>query len=256
MATADSSTDSVVNSYCCQRSACNRCFTITLLMLGYDVNLPASRLRHRGKEPNVLRSQDLLDIAARLTKAARLRQRTYGIDEQTYQAMLMDQGGTCALCQKVETRMANGIISPLSVDHDHTTGAVRKLLCGRCNRILGFIEPQEADWFSRTKAYLEEHGAWKKPPPAALPTTILLARDEIHEAAMSGVDSLQSIMAHTLPSMVPSERDQGLVMILKREIAHDELTLAMLEVQDAVSALMHLSKADHNPSIVTFVPSD
>lgn len=55
--------------------------------------------------------------------------RTYGIDFNTYQAMFSGQNGHCAICQDQMT-------SPC-VDHCHVTGNVRKLLCRKCNTLLG-----------------------------------------------------------------------------------------------------------------------
>jgi hypothetical protein len=62
----------------------------------------------------------------------------YGIDIVEYQRMLVDQKGVCAICEKPETRVENGVIRMLSVDHNHTTGAVRGLLCSGCNLAIGY----------------------------------------------------------------------------------------------------------------------
>ena len=86
----------------------------------------------------------LADFAGRTGKRARTtfrcndcmrqndRQRhladTYGLRETDVQAMLASQGGLCAICRT----------SPaVHIDHDHATGAVRGMLCFRCNAALG-----------------------------------------------------------------------------------------------------------------------
>lgn len=46
------------------------------------------------------------------------------------------QGGMCYACQQPEPVKGRR----LSVDHNHTTGEVRGLLCSRCNPILGKLE--------------------------------------------------------------------------------------------------------------------
>lgn len=68
----------------------------------------------------------------------------YGLTEEAYDAMLKGQGGVCAICGKVETAVCNGTPASLSVDHDHDTGAIRGLLCIRCNRSLHDVPWHEA----------------------------------------------------------------------------------------------------------------
>lgn len=56
--------------------------------------------------------------------------KTYGITGDDYEALLRRQGGKCAICR------ARPKSKRLAVDHNHTTGAVRGLLCSRCNHDL------------------------------------------------------------------------------------------------------------------------
>jgi hypothetical protein len=65
------------------------------------------------------------------------RKYKYGISQQDYEQMLFMQNSVCAICGKPETRTFNGKISPLAVDHNHETGAIRGLLCNLCNASLG-----------------------------------------------------------------------------------------------------------------------
>jgi hypothetical protein len=54
--------------------------------------------------------------------------RRYGITAEDADAMLLAQGGVCAICRAAPAA---------HVDHDHATGAVRALLCFNCNGGLG-----------------------------------------------------------------------------------------------------------------------
>lgn len=71
----------------------------------------------------------------------RLRKR-HGITLDEYNVMLARQNGRCGLCGDVEhaVEQSNGLVRNLAVDHDHTTGATRSLLCSKCNLGLGLFE--------------------------------------------------------------------------------------------------------------------
>ena len=58
-------------------------------------------------------------------------ERTYGITDDQFCRMVVDQRGLCAICHLEPSERG------LVVDHDHDTGRVRGLLCDRCNRALG-----------------------------------------------------------------------------------------------------------------------
>ena len=66
--------------------------------------------------------------------------RDFGISIDQYNQMLASQGGLCAVCKKPEYyKHQSGKTKSLSVDHCHTTGKVRGLLCGDCNRAIGLL---------------------------------------------------------------------------------------------------------------------
>jgi hypothetical protein len=58
----------------------------------------------------------------------------YGLTPPQYDALLNSQGGVCAICHLPPVRKR------LSVDHDHTSGKVRGLLCFTCNAVTGHCE--------------------------------------------------------------------------------------------------------------------
>ncbi len=80
------------------------------------------------------------DQARRNTRHLALR-KNYGISLEDYEGMLASQGGRCAICGRSDPgdqRRRN-----FAVDHDHTSGRVRGLLCGLCNTGLGQLQDSE-----------------------------------------------------------------------------------------------------------------
>lgn len=81
--------------------------------------------------------------------------RKYGITVGIYQWLLAQHDGRCWLCGELETwigpKNISGLPNLLSVDHDHQCSrhppkracphCIRGLLCNRCNRALGVMEP-------------------------------------------------------------------------------------------------------------------
>ena len=65
------------------------------------------------------------------------RERKFGITRQEYADLYLAQNGVCAICCQPETATRNGKIKALAVDHCHTTGTVRGLLCAECNIGIG-----------------------------------------------------------------------------------------------------------------------
>ncbi len=77
----------------------------------------------------------------------------FGITLVEYEQMLADQDYKCAICK----RPAGYEGKDLAVDHDHETGSVRGLLCGKCNPMIGFSGDSIAT-LAAAIAYLSERG--------------------------------------------------------------------------------------------------
>ncbi len=60
----------------------------------------------------------------------------YGLTVEQYDAILIEQNYVCAICGKPEKSSLKKV---LSIDHDHTNGKVRGLLCDTCNTGLGYF---------------------------------------------------------------------------------------------------------------------
>lgn len=94
----------------------------------------AANNRRYQNAPELFKSQDL--------------KRKYGITLADYQKLEQVQNFVCAICFKPKGKRA------LAVDHNHTTGKVRGLLCSPCNTGLG--------QFCDNKALLERASEYLK----------------------------------------------------------------------------------------------
>lgn len=81
--------------------------------------------------------------------------RAYGLTPEAYDQLLREQDGACAICGQAETFVdpRTAETRRLAVDHCHTTGRVRGLLCGRCNRSIGLLG-DSAETLEKAAAYL------------------------------------------------------------------------------------------------------
>lgn len=62
------------------------------------------------------------------------RIRSYGISVEEHQYLLEKQGHVCCICGGQNKSKS------LDIDHDHKTGKVRGLLCGKCNTAIGLLQ--------------------------------------------------------------------------------------------------------------------
>lgn len=60
----------------------------------------------------------------------------FGIDLEAYNKMFQSQNGLCKICYTHQSQLKRR----LNVDHCHTTGKIRSLLCDDCNKALGFAK--------------------------------------------------------------------------------------------------------------------
>lgn len=81
---------------------------------------------------------------------AQLLANRYGMTLDEYRDRVDAQGGRCAICGDEPER------GRLHVDHNHTTGAVRDLLCRPCNHALGNAK-DDPNRLRVMIAYLERH---------------------------------------------------------------------------------------------------
>lgn len=77
----------------------------------------------------------------RVGKARGYTRKAGNVPQAVVDRMLAEQGGRCAMpdCQTCDPGSLGWCL-----DHNHTTGALRGILCGRCNVRLGFYEKDVA----------------------------------------------------------------------------------------------------------------
>jgi hypothetical protein len=80
----------------------------------------------------------------------------FGLSVIEYEKMVSDQGNLCAICRQPEYVKTMGKVRRLSVDHNHTTGKVRGLLCTLCNGTIGFSRENISD-LETCIEYLKRH---------------------------------------------------------------------------------------------------
>lgn len=85
-----------------------------------------------------------------------------GVHPRLYEALLAIQEEKCAVCGRPETGKR------LALDHDHTTGAFRGLLCSTCNRYL--VGSNTVETIKRVAAYLND------PPMNQIPEELFTER--------------------------------------------------------------------------------
>jgi len=113
-------------------------------------NKEDARACWRRREAKPERKKYVRDWKKRITSWRKYALKSmYGLTLEQYNQMLIDQGGGCAICGK----------SPkpdkvLFVDHNHSTGKIRGLLCAGCNNGLGFLG-DTSDGLRRAIQYLE-----------------------------------------------------------------------------------------------------
>lgn len=77
--------------------------------------------------------------------------RSYRLGFKEYEQMLFSQNGVCAICSGEPPK--NQHKTRLNIDHCHTTGKVRGLLCDACNRAIGLLK-DSPDLLNKAISYL------------------------------------------------------------------------------------------------------
>lgn len=87
--------------------------------------------------------------AVREAERRRKLKSCYGLSLDDFNNLFQQQNGLCAICEEAEADC---------IDHNHTTGIVRALLCSHCNIGIGQLREDERILLNAIK-YLTKHGA-------------------------------------------------------------------------------------------------
>ena len=89
----------------------------------------------------------------RLKKRKTTIKRKYGLSFEDYVKMLESQSYSCKICNKALEENGSKDIKP-HIDHCHSTGRVRGVLCSYCNTMLGVFN-DDPEYFYKAINYLK-----------------------------------------------------------------------------------------------------
>lgn len=133
------------------RGLCGACYNKSLVNRSEETR-EAFLARNRRRWKELYAGADKEKLAAE--RRDRILKHRYGLSIAKYDDMVTAQDNKCGICGTAggDTRSTR-----LFVDHNHTTGEVRGLLCSGCNTAIGILE-KDAVFLARAIGYLRAHG--------------------------------------------------------------------------------------------------
>ena len=92
----------------------------------------------------------------KIAKNRRIK-KSYGIDKNQVENMLLMQNNKCAICMK---NFGDLYINRFHIDHNHKNNKVRGLLCSNCNLGIGFFK-EDKEFLSKAIEYLNLYNIGK-----------------------------------------------------------------------------------------------
>ena len=108
------------------------------------------------KKPEAMRLRAERYEINRINRKSKSLQKLYNITIDEYEALRESQGGKCSICGISKPIMGRRGNKALAVDHCHTTGKVRGLLCVNCNTALGLFG-EDMKTIKKAITYLEKN---------------------------------------------------------------------------------------------------
>ncbi len=144
----------------------------------------------------------------------RRRLKKYGLTVEQHQALFEIQGGLCLICNESFGKRVH-------IDHDHSTGRVRGLLCHTCNVGLGHFKDSSA-LLRKAAEYLEGH----QPTDFVVPSPVIKVfqpsdgRYKITDAVRSQIKVLreQGLSLGVIAKTV--ELSRSTVQVILKEVRH------------------------------------
>ena len=99
----------------------------------------AGEFDHKTREGRQAYQNAYRKLRPHIEKGRALRE-SFGLSLEQYQEMHDRQDGKCAICGQPETQLRDGKVKALAVDHCHSTGRIRGLLCSDCNTGIGKLK--------------------------------------------------------------------------------------------------------------------
>jgi len=127
---------------------CCECKEIKLEQEFYKRNDVRSGLSYRCKKcHNSKNDRDRKKIPDKYRNTQLMAKFNMSLDD--YNKLFQEQNGCCAICGKHQSELKKS----LGVDHDHTTGKIRGLLCVKCNIAIGMFD-EDLIMLDNAKIYL------------------------------------------------------------------------------------------------------
>lgn len=134
---------------------CSKCKRVRSESEFYADNAKPNKIRPACKICSDLsHSKYVKENSEKMEKTRRRRTfRSYGLTEEKFSEILASQAGVCAVCRK---KLTSGL--GCNIDHCHSSGQVRGLLCSLCNFGIGIFKDSPLLLRSAIR-YLEQFSA-------------------------------------------------------------------------------------------------
>jgi hypothetical protein len=114
----------------------------------HRVQIEKDPVGYRAKRAEQSRKNRMLNPRTNEQRRKEWLKSLYGMTPEDYSNLFNSQNGVCAICsQPCKTKKG------LAVDHNHTTGKIRGLLCANCNGAIGMLQ-EDPDIIEKAKQYI------------------------------------------------------------------------------------------------------